>query len=116
MIGGMKYLLFRAVALSAAVAVPIGAQSPSPVGDDQIRWWAHVKTLADDSLEGRQTGTDGYRKATSYVAEQFARAGLKPAGTRGFLQTVQFMRRRIVVRMGWLGSARVPFPAPPDSS
>ena len=73
MIGGMKYLLFRVVAITAVVAVPIGAQSPSPVGGDQARWWAHVKTLADDSLEGRQTGTDGYRKAASYVAEQFER-------------------------------------------
>jgi Zn-dependent M28 family amino/carboxypeptidase len=30
------------------------------------------------------------------VAEQFERAGLKAAGTKGYLQTVQFMRRRIV--------------------
>ena len=78
------------------MAVPIGAQGPSPAGADQTRWWAHVTTLADDSLEGRQTGTDGYRKAASYVAEQFQRAGLKPAGTQGYLQSVQFMRRSIV--------------------
>ena len=58
MIGGMKYLLFRVVALTAFVAVPIGAQSPSPVGDDQARWWAHVKTLADDRLEGRAEQND----------------------------------------------------------
>jgi hypothetical protein len=96
MIGGMKCMRFGLVALAAVVAIPIGAQSPSPVGADQTRWWTHVKTLADDSLEGRQTGTDGYRKAASYVAEQFERAGLKPAGTKGYLQTVQFMRRRIV--------------------
>ncbi len=96
MIGGMKCTLFGVVALAAVVAVPIGAQSRSPVGADQTRWWDHVKTLADDSLEGRQTGTEGYRKAASYVAEQFERAGLKPAGTKGYLQTVQFMRRRIV--------------------
>jgi Zn-dependent M28 family amino/carboxypeptidase len=96
MIGGMNYRLFGVLALAAVVIVPIGAQSPSPVGDAETRWWSHVKTLADDSLEGRQTGTDGYRKAASYVAEQFERAGLTPAGTRGYLQPVQFMRRRIV--------------------
>jgi Zn-dependent M28 family amino/carboxypeptidase len=96
MIGGMKYALCGVVALAAVVPVAIGAQSPSPVGADEARWWAHVKALADDSLEGRQTGTDGYRKAASYVAGEFERAGLKPAGTRGFLQPVQFMRRRIV--------------------
>ncbi len=96
MIDGMKYMLSGLVALAAIVAVPIAAQGPSPVGDAQTRWWAHVKTLADDSLEGRQTGTDGYRKAAAYVAEQFERAGLRPAGTAGYLQAVQFMRRRIV--------------------
>jgi Zn-dependent M28 family amino/carboxypeptidase len=92
----MKYTFVGVVALAAVVAVSIGAQGPSPVGADQSRWWSHVTTLADDSLEGRQTGTDGYRKAASYVAEQFERAGLKPAGTKGYLQSVQFLRRRIV--------------------
>ena len=96
MIGGMKHIVVGVVALAAVVAVPIGAQSPPPVDADKTRWWGHVKTLADDSLEGRQTGTDGYRTAASYVAEQFERAGLRPAGARGYLQTVQFMRRRIV--------------------
>ena len=87
---------FGALALAALAAAPILAQGPSPVGDDQTRWWTHVKTLADDGFEGRQTGTDGYRKAAAYVAAQFERAGLKPAGTKGYLQPVQFTRRRIV--------------------
>ena len=78
------------------VIVPIAGQGPSPVGDEQTRWWAHVRTLADDRLEGRQTGTDGYRKAAAYVVEQFERAGLKPAGTRGYLQPVKFTQRRIL--------------------
>src|SRR5688572_9619322 len=68
MIGGMKHMLLGVAALAVVVTVPIGTQSPSPVGADETRWWSHVKTLADDSLEGRQTGTDGYRKAASYVA------------------------------------------------
>jgi Zn-dependent M28 family amino/carboxypeptidase len=96
MIDGMSYIRFGVVTLAAVVAAPMAAQSPSPVGADQTRWWGHVTTLADDSLEGRQTGTEGHRKAASYVAEQFERAGLNPAGTKGYLQPVQFMRRRIV--------------------
>ena len=97
MIGGVKYMLLGVIALAAVVVVPIGAQSPPPVDADQTRWWGHVKTLADDSLEGRQTGSDGYRKAASYVAEQFEQAGLKPAGTRrATCRASQFMRRRIV--------------------
>jgi Zn-dependent M28 family amino/carboxypeptidase len=99
MIDSMKQVSFSALALAAVVAAPpllTGAQGPTPIGADQARWWAHVRTLADDSLEGRQTGSDGYRKAASYVAEQFERAGLKPAGTDGYVQPVQFVRRTIV--------------------
>src|SRR5205809_1795727 len=47
------------------------------------RWWDHVKALANDSLAGRDTGSEGYRKAAAYVVEQFRRAGLKPAGENG---------------------------------
>jgi len=48
---------------------------------DGQRWWSHVLVLADDRLEGRGTGSPGHRKAAEYVAREFERAGLKPAGT-----------------------------------
>jgi Zn-dependent M28 family amino/carboxypeptidase len=92
----MKSARCAVLAFAALCAAPILAQGPAPAGDDQARWWTHVKTLADDGLEGRQTGTDGYRKAAAYVAAEFERAGLKPAGTKGYFQPVQFTRRRIV--------------------
>jgi hypothetical protein len=59
------------------------------------RWWAHVQYLASDRLEGRNTGSEGYRKAAAYVLNQFARAGLKPAGTEGYYQPVRFDVRQI---------------------
>jgi Zn-dependent M28 family amino/carboxypeptidase len=93
---GMKSRWFGVVAFAAVVATSVVAQGPSPVGDDQTRWWTHVKILADDSFEGRQTGTDGYRKAAAYVANQFERAGLKAVGSKGYFQPIQFTRRRIV--------------------
>jgi hypothetical protein len=31
------------------------------------RWWAHVAFLAGDRLEGRNTGSQGHRKAVEYV-------------------------------------------------
>lgn len=52
------------------------------------RWWSHVQALANDGLEGRDTGSEGYRKAAQYVVAQFERAGLKAAGEHGFYQTV----------------------------
>ena len=53
-------------------------------------WWAHIQYLADDKLEGRGTGTEGFAKAAAYVAEQFRKAGLQPAGEHGFVQPVEF--------------------------
>jgi hypothetical protein len=52
------------------------------------RWWSHVQALANDGMEGRDTGSEGYRKAASYVVRQFEQNGLKPAGEQGYAQTV----------------------------
>ena len=56
--------------------------------DATRRWWSHVQALSSDSLEGRDTGSEGYRTAARYVVAQFERAGLKAAGENGFYQTV----------------------------
>ena len=64
-------------------------------GQEGQRWWSHVAVLADDKLEGRITGSAGHRKAAEYVAEEFARSGLMPAGTVGFLQPVHLISREI---------------------
>jgi hypothetical protein len=60
------------------------------------RWWAHVTFLADDKLEGREVGKEGYRKAVEYVAGEFERVGLKPGGTSAYLQPIQFEWRSVV--------------------
>jgi hypothetical protein len=60
------------------------------------KWWAHIQFLADDKLEGRNTGSEGYRKAVEYVAGEFEKFGLKPAGTDGYLQSVKFDTRQLV--------------------
>jgi len=54
------------------------------------RWWSHIQVLADDKMEGRNTGSEGHRKAAQYVAGEFERNGLKPAGTSGYIQPVKF--------------------------
>jgi len=68
----------------------------SDPGSDGKRWWSHIVYLADDKLEGRNTGSEGYRKAALYVAGELERAGLKPAGTSGYFQPVKFQSREIV--------------------
>jgi hypothetical protein len=56
---------------------------------EQIRY--HVYYLADDSLEGRLTGTDGEQKAAAYIQQQFSKLGLQAAGEGGtWLQPFTF--------------------------
>ena len=54
------------------------------------QWWSHIQFLADDSLEGRATGSPGFEKAADYMVEQFRAAGLEPAGVDGYRQPMDF--------------------------
>jgi len=90
--------------------------------DATKRWWLHVLALANDGMEGRDTGSDGYRKAERYVTAEFARAGLKPAGEKGYAQpvalhevrlqttesTVELVRPDGVTKLAWLRQISVP--------
>ena len=49
-----------------------------------------VAFLANDKLEGRQTGTEGEKQAANYLVERFKTIGLEPKGTDGFLQAFSF--------------------------
>jgi Zn-dependent M28 family amino/carboxypeptidase len=59
-------------------------------------WWDYVKVLADDNMEGRETGSPGLRRAEAYIVEQLKANGLQPAGDNGFYQPVKFVSRQIV--------------------
>ena len=58
-------------------------------------WWEHVRVLADDTMEGRDTGSMGLRKAEAYAVERLKGYGLEPAGTDGYYQPVKFIERSI---------------------
>jgi Zn-dependent M28 family amino/carboxypeptidase len=75
-----------AVAAAALAAVSVFAADVP----DGSRWWSYVQFLASDKLEGRNTGSEGHRKAADFVAAEFERDGLKPAGTQGYIQPVKF--------------------------
>jgi hypothetical protein len=53
------------------------------VAQEGARWWSHIQVLADDKMEGRNTGSEGHRRAARFVSSEFERAGLAPAGTSG---------------------------------
>lgn len=51
---------------------------------------AHIEFLADDAMDGRDTGSRGHEIAANYVASQFRLAGLKPGAADSWLQRVPF--------------------------
>src|SRR5215203_97115 len=50
----------------------------------------HLSFLASDALEGRRTPSRGLDIAAEYIAAQFRRAGLEPAGDDGYFQTANW--------------------------
>lgn len=50
----------------------------------------HLSFIASDALEGRNTPSPGLDLAAEYIAAQFRRAGLEPAGDDGYFQTASF--------------------------
>jgi Zn-dependent M28 family amino/carboxypeptidase len=76
-------LILVAALIAAGTLLAAGAS-------DGTRWWSYVEYLASDKLEGRNTGSEGHRRAAEYVAAQFARDGLNPAGESGYFQPVKF--------------------------
>jgi Zn-dependent M28 family amino/carboxypeptidase len=84
-----------AAALLIAATAAIGATVNGAGDAGAARWWSHVQFLADDALEGRDTGSPGYQRAADYVAGLWRKAGLEPAFSGQFVQTVAFKTRQI---------------------
>ena len=95
-------LLVPALAAAAALATPHTALAQGSAGtfwpDEGPRTWAPRPTaaaisandlrtrlyqFADDSMQGRRIGEIGNAKGTDYIAREFQRLGLKPAGDNG---------------------------------
>ncbi len=88
-----RHLLAAAGSLGLVVSSLLAAHIDYVV--EGGRWWAHVRFLADDKLAGRNVGSEGLRTAVEYVTAEFERQGLRPAGTRGYLQPVPFESRQL---------------------
>jgi len=96
----MNLFLFLAVAASApqdapaakVEAVPAAIlEAPFPVTEAEIA--GHLAFLADERLRGRGPGTEQERVAALYVAAEFRKLGLAPAGEDGsFEQGVRFFQ------------------------
>jgi hypothetical protein len=83
----LGFCLAQAAAV-AAVAAPVSAQIARrpDVAESEVR--RLLSALADDSLEGRATGTPGSARAARLIAREMERMGLEPAGDSGYFQRV----------------------------
>src|SRR5439155_14591922 len=97
-------LLFVTIVLSVSQLTVAQNTTPNPAA----RWLSHIQYLASDELAGRETGSEGHRRAASYIAAAFKRAGLKPGGTQGYFQPVKFISRKIVEEQSSLAIIRNP--------
>src|SRR5438034_9448843 len=87
----MKRFLFTTIAVvSVSVACrSLAAQTQRAITAADLRQRLYL--IADDSMMGRETGSAGAFKASAYVAAEFRRLGLEPAGDHGtYFQTVPF--------------------------
>ncbi len=89
-----------------ALITGLSAEPSAPTHFDGTTWWNHVKVLADDNTEGRETGSRGERKAQEYAVKILKDAGLEPAGSDGYYQPVKFTSRRIVPKQSSLELVR----------
>jgi Zn-dependent M28 family amino/carboxypeptidase len=95
----------RKIAFFLLVASVAFSQSASRHFDGKS-WWEQVKVLADDKMEGRDTGSEGLRQAEAYVVEQLKASALKPKGTNGFYQPVKFVSHQLLERDSSLALVR----------
>ena len=95
-----------ALALVISVIVCLPGYSQQANHFDGTTWWNHVKVLAADNMEGRETGSPGLKKAQAYVVDQLKGSGLQPAGVNGFYQPIQFESREIVEKDSSLALVR----------
>lgn len=72
-----SFLAFSAIAFAQAPKVNINKAEVLRI----------EKTLSSDEMEGRRTFTPGIDKAAEFIAEEFKKSGIQPAGNEGYFQT-----------------------------
>ncbi len=91
-----KFVALLTTSIIVGAALSGWAQLATPTHFDGKTWWGYIRVLADDNMEGRETGSDGLRRAEAYIVEQLKANGLEPAGSDGFYQPVKFESREII--------------------
>ena len=84
-------------AAPTANALPLKlTPKPTTAGITVEDLMTRVYVFADDSMMGREAGTQGSTKATEYLAAEAKRIGLVPAGENGtYFQTLPIKQRKV---------------------
>ncbi|HEX9727285.1 MAG TPA: M20/M25/M40 family metallo-hydrolase [Gemmatimonadales bacterium] len=90
-VAALVTILASGLRAQEAARRPVGVgQALDAISEAEIR--GHLRFLSHDLLQGRAPGTQGGRLAETYVAAQFERLGLDPAGDAGtFTQRVDLV-------------------------
>ena len=101
-------LAASAAACSTATVAPQPVTPRGAITEAEVR--RLLSAIADDSMEGRATGSRGSAKAAALIAREFAMAGLEPAGDSGFFQRVPvaMVTRTRTLRNGQTQTMTVP--------
>ena len=98
---GLVTILLALAGVSCAPASDTGAPRSlqESVTAEMIR--RHVEVLSDDKMEGRGPGSPGGEMAAQYLAAEFERLGLKPAGEDGgWFQQVPMVGKTVTNKPG----------------
>ncbi|WP_064196885.1 MULTISPECIES: M28 family peptidase [Emticicia] len=93
----MKKTLFLSFLMSTAIyAQDKSSEFASSITAQDLK--RHLTYIASDSLEGRDTGSEGQKKAANYIAKHFADLGLRPIapqkdGSKGYFQPFNLYRK-----------------------
>jgi len=89
--------------LLAAVSITVFAQqAPSQSEPSTAKLRQHITYLASDALEGRRTGSTGANDAAHYIAGEFSRLGLRPAGQKNGTRKLSEVMSRYLQRFPYV--------------
>jgi Zn-dependent M28 family amino/carboxypeptidase len=72
----------------------------------------HLTVIASAEMEGRETGTEGQRKAAAYIESQFKDIGLQPpASLNGYIQNYSLNKDTLIPKLLKIGKKKFGFGA-----
>jgi len=87
-----RWLVLSMALAGCGGSAPAPAPSPSllPISADELR--RDLMAFADDSMQGRETGTPAATRAARFIAQRLVALGIEPAGDSMYFQRVPLVK------------------------